>query len=244
MKFFDGLYPYEVVLLVLGVLLFLVLVLAFAVAVIRGKPYGKLFPFFILPILMIGFPGVKSIEISKSVVKIEKDTQELQQRPTDSKLRASLTKEVATLSARPVTDPQASVSIARAQFALGDTMAAKENLKKTLNVAPQMPAALELKERIELDRNLADLASQVEQNPRNDEARAQLAKTVVRVAPLKIANPETITNVARAQKVLGDHAEARANVDKALAIKPDLVPALRLKREIMTVRVLPVTGTQ
>lgn len=244
MKFFDGLYPYEIVLLVLGVLLFLVLILAFTLVVIRGKPYGKFFPFFVLPILMIGFPGVKTFEISESMVKIEKYTQALQQSPTDVKLRASLTKEVANLSARPLTDPQASISIARAQFALGDTTAAKENLKKTLNVAPEMPAALELKERIELDRNLAALVSQVEQNPGNAEARDQLAKTVVRVAPLKFANPEAITNVARAQQVLGDHAEAQANVDKALAIKPDLAPAIRLKRQIMTVRVPSARGNQ
>ena len=36
MTFFDGLYSYEVVLLVLGVLLFLVLLFAFVAFVIRG----------------------------------------------------------------------------------------------------------------------------------------------------------------------------------------------------------------
>lgn len=242
MKFFDGLYHYEIVLLLLGVLLFLLLLFAFALAVIRGKPYGRLFPFFILPILMIGFPGVQSFEISKSMVKIEKYTQELQQSPTDAKLRASLAKEVANVSTRSWTDPHASVSIARAQFALGDTMIAEENVKKVLTEAPQMPAALELKNRIELNRNLGVLAFKVEKNPNDAVAKAQLSKTVAKVAPLRIANPETITNVARAQKALGDHVEAKANVDKALAIKPELAPAIHLKNQLM--RVPSVPGNQ
>ncbi len=41
MNFFDGLYPYEIVLLVLGVLLFLVLMVAFVVLLVRGKPFVK-----------------------------------------------------------------------------------------------------------------------------------------------------------------------------------------------------------
>ncbi len=239
MKFFDGLYPYEIVLLVLGVLLFLVLILAFVLLIMRGKPYGKILMSFAIPILMVGFPGVKSFEISESAIKIEKYTEALQENPTDKNLRESLEKEVAGVSARPFADPHASVTIARAQIALGDNTAAEAKIEKVLKEAPQLPAALELKKRIELDRNLAALTSQVEQNPIDAAAKAKLANTVSEVAHLKIANPETITNVARAQAALGDQAKAQANVDKALTINPNLAPAIQLKKQIKTITPRP-----
>jgi tetratricopeptide (TPR) repeat protein len=244
MKFFDGLFPYEVVLLVLGVLLFLVLLLVFVVLVIRGKPYGKILMSFAIPIVMVGFPGIKSFEISESVVKIEKNTQALQQNPTDKNVRESLAKEVASVSARSLADPKASVTIARAQIALGDNTAAEANLKKALNAAPQLPAALELKKRIELDRNLVEFTSQVEQNPSNAAAKAKLENTVREAAPLKIANPETITNVARAQKVLGEQAKAQANVDRALTINPNLNSAIKLKRQFSIPGPTPGSGNR
>lgn len=234
MKFFDGLYPYEIVMLVLGVLLFLVLILAFVVLVMRGKPYGKLFAFFAIPVLMVGFPGVKSFEFSESVIKVEKYTRALQVNPTDKNLRESLAKEVASVSARPLVDPHVSVTIARAQIALGDNAAADGNVKKALKEAPQLPAALELKKRIELYRNLAALTSKVEQNPSDTAAKAKLATTVNEVAQLPMASPETMTNFARAQKVLGDRSKARVYVDKALTINPNLAPAIQLKKQIRT----------
>jgi tetratricopeptide (TPR) repeat protein len=242
MKFFDGLYPYEIVMLVLGVLLFLVLIIAFVVLVMRGKAYSKLFAFFVIPIVMVGFPGIKSLEISESVVKIDTYTRAIQENPTDNNLRESLEKEVASVSGRPLVDPHVSVTIARAQIALGDNAAADGNVKKALKEAPQLPAALELKKRIELDRNLAALVSQVEQNPNDVAAKAKLTNTVSEVGHLKIANPVTISNLARAQAVLGDKVKAQANVDKALSINPNLAPAIQLKKQIKTITVPPETG--
>jgi hypothetical protein len=191
MKFFDGLYPYEIVLLVLGVLLFLVLILAFVVLLTRKQPYGKLLIFFAIPIIMIGFPGVKSFEVSAGVVKIEKDTRALEENPTDKNLRVSLEKTVANLSARPIADPHASTTIARAQLAPGNGTAAEARLEKALKEASQLPSAIDLKRRIELDRKLPALTSQVEQNPDNAAAKTELTRTVREVDKFQIANPET-----------------------------------------------------
>jgi tetratricopeptide (TPR) repeat protein len=239
MKFFDGLYPYEIVLLVLGVLLFLVLIIAFVVFLVRKQPYGKLLVFFAIPIIMIGFPGVKSFEISADAIKIEKEAQALEKDPTNNAVRASLEQTVANVSARPITDPHASTSIARAQLALGNDSAAETRIGRVLKEAPQLPAALELKKRIELDRRLSALTSQVEQNPNNAAAKAELAGAVRELDKFQIVNPKTMVNVAQAQKVLGDQNKALANVDKALKINPNLVPAIQLKSQLKISTVPP-----
>jgi len=242
MNFFDGLYPYEIIMLVLGVLLFLVLILAFVVLLTRGKSYGKLLLFFAIPIIMIGFPSIKSFEISTDSIKLVKDTMALEKDPTNNNLRASLEQTVAKVAARPIADPSVSTTIARAQLALGNDNAAEERIDKALKETPQLPAALELKKRIELDRKLSALTLQVEQNPDNATAKTELTRTVKEVDKFQIANPETLTTVARAQKLLGDETKAQENVDKALTINPNLAPALQLKRKLQ-INPVPIVPT-
>jgi hypothetical protein len=101
MKFLEGLYSYEVMLLVLGALLFVVTLFAFVVFVMRGRPFARLLWFFLLAIIMIGYPSIRSIEFSNGVIKIEKDTHDLQQDPTNKTVRDALAGEVAHLSPRP-----------------------------------------------------------------------------------------------------------------------------------------------
>ncbi len=232
MKFFDGLYSYEFVLLVLGVTLFIALLILLLVLAAKGRPFAKLLGFFVIPIVMIGFPSIKSIEFSKGVIKVEKDTHDLQHDPTNKTLRDALANEVASLSPRPSTDPAVITTIARAQIALGRHEEAQANVNKALQLAPQHPQALEVQQRLELDNKLADLATKVEQQPDNSAAREELRKTLAKVSSRPIASPVTITNVARAQVAIGDQTQARTNVEKALKINPNLAPAIQLKSKV------------
>ena len=54
MSFFNGMYAYQVVMLVAGALLFLVALILLAVQTAKGKAIGNLFFFFGLSIVMIG----------------------------------------------------------------------------------------------------------------------------------------------------------------------------------------------
>ena len=67
----DGLYGYEIVLGALGVLLFVALLPMLLRQIWRDKPYGGLLAFFILPVAMIGFPSIKSIQYKDGVVSLE-----------------------------------------------------------------------------------------------------------------------------------------------------------------------------
>ncbi len=239
MKFFDGLYAYEIVLLVLGALLFMVLILAFMVLVMRGQPFSKLFAFFAVPIVMIGFPSIQSMEFFNGIIKIQKYTHDLEQDPENKTARNALAGEVTRISDRPSSDPGVATTLARAQIALGDNGAAEANVQKALRVAPQLPDALELKKRIELDRNLAALTAQAQQDPNNVAVRAELQKTVIEATRQPIASPVTLTNLAAAQVVIGDHAQAKSNVDKALKIDPNLSAAKAVKNQIKATVIHP-----
>jgi hypothetical protein len=130
---------------VAGALLFIVTLILLVILTASRKEIGKLFLFFALSIVMIGFPAYSKIEISKDGVKLEKDTQQLLRNPTDKALRDRLSAEATKLSARPYSDPKMLTTVARAQIALGDNGAAEQNVNKALQIAPRNAEAMDVK---------------------------------------------------------------------------------------------------
>jgi tetratricopeptide (TPR) repeat protein len=230
--FFEGLYFHEVVLLVLGVLLFVMLVIGFFYQLVHKRSMAPLLPFFSIPIAMIGFSSVKSIQYKDGLIAIDKTTQQLQENPTDTSLRQTLQQQVAKIAARPSSNPQSTVLVAKAQYALGDEEAAKNNLQKALQASPTDPAAHELQRKIAVVDSLKQLASQVEADPANDAAKARLASTLAQTSELKLASPVAVVQVARAQTALGEHTKALENTQKVLAIAPNSPTALQLQNTI------------
>jgi hypothetical protein len=90
---------------------------------------------------------------------------------------------------------------------LGKNEEAQANVNKALQLAPQHPEALAVKERLELDNKLARLATKVEQEPSNSAAKEELQTTLAEVSSRPIASPVTITNIARA----GSYRRSRAS---------------------------------
>jgi tetratricopeptide (TPR) repeat protein len=233
MNVFDGLYLYEIVLLTLGVVLFLVLVAALLILLIKRRSFSKLLPFFGIPVLMIGFPGIRSVSFQNGVATITTVTPELQKNPTNTELRQTLEKAVKETSSRPANDPNTIVKIAAAQFALGDHQAAEARLDTALQKAPQLPAAATLQKKIELNRNLTRLTAQVEQHPQNQAAKAKLQEVVAEGSTLAISSPVLIANLARAEAAVGNNKRALALADQALKIQPNLSTAAALKERIV-----------
>lgn len=78
MKLFDGLHGFESILLVLGILLFVVLIVALVIFVLRGRSLKSIIPLFVIGAVMIAFPGIEKIRFSKDLVEIERKATELQ----------------------------------------------------------------------------------------------------------------------------------------------------------------------
>jgi len=243
MRFFDGLYSYEIVLLALGTLMFLVLLFAFVYSLFKKQALGRLFGFFLFPIIMIGFPVVSSIKFMNAMLEITTKTRELEQRPTDNSLREDLAKAVQSVAARPLSNPQTLTNIARAQVALGNDAIALTNIDKALQKDPNLPEAAQLKGKIESVRDLDKLTTHVENNPADAAAKAELKKKIADFAKTPIANPETLAKVARAQDAVGAHEQALSNAQKALSINPNLEAAkqVRTRIEVMKAQTAPNT---
>jgi len=74
-SFTRGLYPGEVVLLILGIVLFVVLVIAFFYQLTHQRSLAALLGFFI-PVVMIGYPTITSIQYENGVLTVQKPQSE------------------------------------------------------------------------------------------------------------------------------------------------------------------------
>ena len=107
-----------------------------------------LLAFFAIPILMIGYPSVKSYAIGDMTVTLQGTTNALQANPGDQELRAKLQQQLSQLDGRQFSDPEKLMILSKAQFALGNNQTALTNVNKALQANPNLPAARELQNKI------------------------------------------------------------------------------------------------
>src|SRR5258706_2649247 len=187
----------------------------------RDKPYVGLLAFFLLPVAMIGFPGLKSIQYKDGVLSLEKDAHQLQQNPTDKALREKVARQVADIGSRPSTNPETMTSGAKVQFELGNHAGAEPAVDQALKERPKLADAVKLKERIVIDRQLQELSAKVTQNPSDQRAKRQLEAVAHEAVKQPIASPEMLANIAAGEAPVGDTPQAGAFHKKARALHPN-----------------------
>jgi tetratricopeptide (TPR) repeat protein len=228
----DGLNLTEVVLLVLGVALFLVVLIGLGGAMMKGRPFIKLLPFSFVSLAMIAYPGIQTLKISATEVDIQTTSAALEKDPTNQAARVKLSSDLSSLAERQFSAPQILTDIARGQLILDDKQAAVANLQKALQKNPTLPDAVALQKRIQTEDQLPALTQQVVQHPDDAAAKAALQQSVTDITKTGVANPVTLTTVAKAQAALGNNDQAVVSVNRALQINPKLAEAVRLKSQI------------
>jgi tetratricopeptide (TPR) repeat protein len=233
----DGLYLGEVVLLVLGVVLFLVLVFAFVYQLLRQRSLKPLLLFFLVPVLMIGYPTIKSVQYKDGALTLDKLTRELAENPTDDKLREALDKKVKDVAPRVANSPKDAVKLAQAQFDLGREDEAARSLERVPASNGSLPEVRELRKRLDQVDRLRSLAGKVEANPGDQQSRAELQRNLAAADQVKWVNPNALAAVSKAHSAVGEHAKAKASIDKAIRIAPN-TPKFQRQRDSL-VRDLP-----
>ena len=227
MNILQGLFPWEVLIMGLGALLFVVMLIALAAYLIKGKSVGALVVFFVLSLGMLGFPGLKSLQYKDGLITLEFNEQQLQQNPENMQAREGLSKALKAVEGRPA-DAKASLTIAKAQWSLGNEQAAVTGLQPALGSQATTQDATALRERIESVQKLEHLTAQAEQSPSAVD-KTELEQQLNKVTGQPVVNPRTAATVARAHAVLGQNEQAVKNARKALAIDPHLLVAPQLK---------------
>lgn len=99
-KLFENLHLYEIVLLFLGIFLFVLLCVAFAYLLYKGENIKKLLYFFVVSIIMIGYPSIQEVRIENDKIAFTKYKDQVRENPNDSTALANLEKLLPTMENR------------------------------------------------------------------------------------------------------------------------------------------------
>jgi tetratricopeptide (TPR) repeat protein len=158
MDLFKGLYGYECVMMILGIILFLVLVFVFVFLVIKNRDFKLTLAFFIIPIIMIGYPSIQKIKYDNGAVEIDQaansmnDTSKFSvaNKPISRQDSVALTEQIKNIEGRASADPKVLVNIGKIQLKLGHINKATEATEKAIKIEPRNPEAIKLQKQIKL----------------------------------------------------------------------------------------------
>jgi tetratricopeptide (TPR) repeat protein len=149
MNVFSNLCPHESILLVLGVVLFSVLIFLIIWKTVKEQKIGILFPFFLLPVVMIAYPTIGSVQYNEG--KFQFNTllaQYLEGTMTDEGVDEFREKyQMLSESCKSNHDSGMLTTFAQAQLATGNYEEAALMAERTLNLRPDNRLARDIQQR-------------------------------------------------------------------------------------------------
>lgn len=141
----DGLKTHFAIMLYSGLATLMVLLFLLVLRAIRRERLGALLPFFAIPVVLMGFPFLETIKISRDGVELKKLAQLLEQEPENAEARAEFEELLLAMDSRPYGQPDNLFELAKAHVVAGDTGAALRYVGKTLEADPGFEPAHALK---------------------------------------------------------------------------------------------------
>lgn len=213
MKLFDGLFLYEVILMVLGAILFCVVLFL----IVKEKQLTKNHLAGIgLAIVMIAFPSIKSFSISDGIINIERDLEELKENPADSATQKKLEEEVSIIGERPINNAERLTTLSEANLELGKQTRAESLAKEALLKSPNNLEAKEVVTVIEVDKSIKKIKS----NPNDKKERKVLHEKIEKLRKIPTESGRRTSQIAEGYQVLGDEVMVKAYVDSTRMYQP------------------------
>lgn len=141
----GGLHLYEIVMLLLGILLFVILSIGLMYFIIKKEKIKQLFLFYLFPIIMIGYPSIMEITVSKDRITLKKKQEELLNNPHDKEVAEEVQELTEKLEDRSFTADQRA-GISKSWLLLGDNNRAALYAVKALEKDENNQAAQGLKQ--------------------------------------------------------------------------------------------------
>ena len=167
---FATMLPYELVMLLCGVALFLFALSLITYFVRKGKPFTGATMLLAVAMVMIGFPAIKNLEIDSSGIKIDKVTSDAflknpsdvtaannyrkslrdlddavaknQGRPLPTDVASELRATVQTLREHPNLPPEARIAQAHAELLLGNQAQAAATVNAAVRAKPSLAPSI------------------------------------------------------------------------------------------------------
>lgn len=217
MKLFEGLYSYEIILLCLGVLLFIVVLAMMIIYTIQKRSVNELISYFIVTIIMIAYPSVKKFSFDKWSLELDRNVKEVEKDPSSSVKRSQMENALTKIENRPTHNSQRLLDYAKAQAILGDTVKAISFVDKALALSPGNKNAEILQNRFNTRQvQIEKIIKDYEANRVDNNIRARLQTKVAGFAESPSANTSELLTAAKANALLGDTSKVISFTDAVL----------------------------
>jgi hypothetical protein len=130
--------PDQVAMLAGGILLFVVALGLLIYFVATGRPFRSISFLFLISVIMIGFPAIKSFKVPGAEVQLNRDIKAVEENPNDPAAKARLAATVARVSQQRNIAPKTHVTLAQAQLLLGRRDEAAANVQSALEAKPNL----------------------------------------------------------------------------------------------------------
>lgn len=260
-KFFNGMLPFEIVLLIMGVIIFLALIFLLIWNDLKKEKIVALLPFFLIPVILVGYPSVQSVEFKDDGLSIQKYTQDVKADPTDTASIHALTDKLEAFRSNPsrvMNNPEALATIAGAQLALGNLDSAALTIGQASRIAPQSGdvkrTAAEINQHLVVRQQFNSGVSSLEQDllklqshPGDTLATGNITRVLSTMQqPAYIDAPSALV-LAKALAVMNQPAQSVQVINQVLSTNASSVEARQLKASIQAGKLstdLQATPTQ
>jgi len=188
----DGLLLYEITLLILGVILFLILSIGLLYYIIKKEQIAKLLFFFFIPIVMIGYPSITQITISNDKIELTKLQNQVIDNPDDSVAVQKMEELTEKLEKRAST-PKDLVQLSTSNLVLGNNEKAETLADKALTQESGNEEARDIKRLIVAEERLKAAAAESvrEREETRLSATTPAPAATIAESPVVEAVPET-----------------------------------------------------
>jgi len=224
-KLLDGLFLYEIILMILGTILFLAIV----TLILKQKEITKNHLLGLgIAIVSVGFPGIKSFSITDGMLKIEKSIEDLEADPESKEVQEALEKGVVAVEDRPIKNPENLVTLSEANLELGNKEKAVTQAKSALEKQPNLQTAEEVIEVVKVEKQIKTIRS----NPSDEKTRKELKREVRKLEKLHTPSGRRTAHIAEVYEVLGDKVKARAYIDSTKMYQPKNIKIKEIERRL------------
>ncbi len=135
MNIFDGLYGYEKLMLICGLILFVFALTAITVMIVQRRDFKMAMGLIVFAIVLMGFPGIQAVKFGDGLGEL--DTIRAQPRaPTDPAQKEQAQKVLANLEERAAGNPQLQAKISDGYRAIGEVDKAYRLAQSVLHEKP------------------------------------------------------------------------------------------------------------
>ncbi|GAA0890001.1 hypothetical protein [Rhodanobacter soli] len=135
MNIFDGLYGYEKLMLLCGLILFVFALAAITVMIVQRRDFKMAMALIVLAIVLMGFPGIQAVKFSQDTVELDRIRMQ-PQAPTDPVQKQQAQQALSNLEQRAAGNPQLQAQVSDGYRAIGEVDKAYRLAQSVLHEKP------------------------------------------------------------------------------------------------------------